>query len=1478
MKTIRQILATLLFALLCAVHPVSAVSVHEIVASFELPPVSPGRGALVLGPDGEYWGTTTSGGAYKSGTIYKVKADGSDWRTILSFSGNGAINRGRNPYAGLVSDGAGFFWGTTERGGARDSGTVFKVNASTGVLTTLVEFTGNGETNKGAHPYAELVSDGEGSFWGTTGSGGAANFGTVFKVNASSGVLTTVVEFTDNDVINKGRAPDSALVSDGASSFWGTTSAGGATGAGTIFKVNALSGVLTTLVEFTINGATNKGSGPNGVLVSDGAGFFWSTTAVGGATGNGTVFKVNVSNGALTTLLSFPDNGATNKGAIPYAGLVSDGTGSFLGTTRSGGAAGFGTVFKVNASTGVLTTLVEFTGDGANSGVLPEAELVSDGAGSFWGTTFKGGAGSFGTVFKVNASSGALTTVVEFTNNGLAKKGYGPFAGLASDGAGFFWGTTSAGGATGDGTVFKENALSGLLTTLVEFTGNGATNKGSGPTAGLVSDGAGFFWGTTAGGGASGRGTVFKVEANTGVLTTVAEFTGASSPNKGSRPLGRLVSDGAGVFWGTTSRGGVAENGTIFKVDVNTGVLTTVLEFLNNGRDPRAGLVSDGAGFFWGTTSDGGIAGKGTVFKVNASTGVLTTLVDFSPPGANSGGGTITELVSDGAGSFWGTTSHGGENNVGTVFKVAVDTGFLTRLVQFTGNGMINKGETPVSGLVSDGAGFFWGTTQRGGTTGSGTVFKVNLSTGILTTQVEFPVDGTDQRGGSGYGPLLKHSDGHFYGTSGVGGPGGGGTIFRLRLGPTPTTLPATPVSITSATLQGTINPNGLATETAFEWGTDATLATSTLTTVGLITSFPDIGLNTPVSVRAVLSGLTTGTTYYYRVRGVNADNANPQRGEILSFTPLVDTIAPGISGTFSPLSVVVGFPLPDYRSQVTTSDDVGVVSVTQSPAPGSATTVGMLDVTLTARDAADNAGTVTFAVNVLPDDPVNARVVTKGGAVPSAGTDARIAAGAVWASFGVPAINDAGQVAYLAKWRAPGQAGSGIFIDGALVVKAGDPVAGIDGATWKTFKDPVIGGDGRVAFLGTIAGARVVSGNDTVAAVSSLPVNAGTLAVVAREGKAAPTGDGAIWKKLSSLAIAGDADAGLVLEGTLKTGTGSPAVRSSNDGLACVLAGSAPGPLVVAVREGRAVSGLAAGETVKSWRLLSAVAGSPGQGGALAFGDSPVFSAILATGRQALVNADGTLAEALRFSGETVGGTTLPAAVWKSFGAVATATDGYAMLATLQADVGGVSAAKAKGIFVSGEAAGEWEPLVQLTDSAPGLSGVAFNTLSDPVLAGDAANDGGVAFSAKLTGTGVAAANDTSLWWQPKGGELTLLAREGAQAADCATGAGWKAFTSLAYPGGVTGPIFVASLKRGGGGVNATNDMGVWGVDSTGALRLLFREGDTVGGRVVKMFNVLKATVGSTGVTRAFNARGQVVWQATFTDGTTGIVTTLVP
>jgi uncharacterized repeat protein (TIGR03803 family) len=323
------------------------------------------------------------------------------------------------------------------------------------ILTTLHSFDGT----DGSLPAAGLVQASDGNLYGTTQFGGANcapyGCGTVLKITPS-GTLTTLLSFDGAD----GGDPVAGLVQASDGNFYGTTYLGGANDAGTVFKITP-SGTLTTLYSFCSQPNCTDGENPAAGLVQASDGNFYGTTYLGGANGDGTVFKITPS-GTLTTLYNFCAQGGCADGAYPVAGLVQGTDGNFYGTTGLGGADGDGTVFKITRS-GTLTTLHSFDG---NDGVEPFAGLVQGTDGNLYGTTEFGGANGDGTVFKITPS-GTLTTPYNFCSQSGCADGEIPVAGLVQASDGNFYGTTKFGGANGNGTVFKLSV--GITLSPVQF-------------------------------------------------------------------------------------------------------------------------------------------------------------------------------------------------------------------------------------------------------------------------------------------------------------------------------------------------------------------------------------------------------------------------------------------------------------------------------------------------------------------------------------------------------------------------------------------------------------------------------------------------------------------------------------------------------------------------------------------------------------------------------------------------------------------------------------------------------------------------------------------------------------------------------------------------------------------------------------------------------------------------------------------------
>ena len=383
--------------------------------------------------------------------------------------------------------------------------------------------------------------------------------------------------------------------------------------------------------------------------------------------------------GAAESLLWNFGNGSDGSG--PAAGLVTDSSGNFYGTTQNGGIYGAGTVFKLTPA-GSESTIWNF-GNGTD-GKNPTADLTLDASGNLYGSTFAGGANGFGTVFEVTAQG---SEAVLWNFDPLNGDGHGSQAGLLIDASGNLYGTTFGGGPFKDsGTAFELS-----------------------PPA--------------IGGGAWTESTVWNFGQGT----------------DGFSPYGRLIMDTSGNLYGTTHYGGTNGllGGIAFKLapPAKAGKLWTESILWSfgagaDGQNPAAGLLMDGSGNLYGTTQGGGTAGGfpgGTVFKLT-SAGSESILWNFNPAVSGEGLDPTAVLLLDTNGNLYGTTQLGGAWGQGTVFRLtppAISGGNWTEAIlwSFLNNG--TDGEIPLAGMLLGARGNLYGTTQSGGAYQAGVVFQV---------------------------------------------------------------------------------------------------------------------------------------------------------------------------------------------------------------------------------------------------------------------------------------------------------------------------------------------------------------------------------------------------------------------------------------------------------------------------------------------------------------------------------------------------------------------------------------------------------------------------------------------------------------------------------------------------------------------------------------------------------------------------------
>jgi uncharacterized repeat protein (TIGR03803 family) len=396
-------------------------------------------------------------------TVLSMQA-GAAWAggTSVAYSFRGEDD-GEYPSTELVVDGAGNLYGTTVQGGDFGGGTVFRLSPTSHgwVHTVLYSFTGGDD---GGQPYGGVTLDARGNLYGTAVVGGLRTgpcvedgCGVAYELSRSGGSWHQRVlhAFTGGD---DGSGPGAGLTLDASGDLFGMTPTGGAYGLGTIYQLRRGSGggwSLRVLHAFT--GGRDGGAASAGRLLLGPGGSLFGVATVGGEHGAGVAFELRLDPGAgwrLRTLYAFqgqPDAG------FPYGGLTPDADGDLFGTTYYDGANDLGAVYELARDGGTWRERVLYSFRGGADGASPISTLVPDGAGNLYGTTSEGGAPGCGcgTIFRMARSpAGTWTESVAYRFAGPPDGAFA-YNGMVSDGAGSFFGTTVHGGADNEGTVYR---------------------------------------------------------------------------------------------------------------------------------------------------------------------------------------------------------------------------------------------------------------------------------------------------------------------------------------------------------------------------------------------------------------------------------------------------------------------------------------------------------------------------------------------------------------------------------------------------------------------------------------------------------------------------------------------------------------------------------------------------------------------------------------------------------------------------------------------------------------------------------------------------------------------------------------------------------------------------------------------------------------------------------------------------------------
>jgi uncharacterized repeat protein (TIGR03803 family) len=609
-------------------------------------------GGVIQGSDGRLYGTTYQGGSNYDGTVFRVNTNGGNYALLHNF--DSSVQDGVNPQASLLQASDGMLYGTAVSGGTNYYGAIFKLDTSGGNYSLLHNFA---ITPDSFYPYGALIQGTNGLLYGTSAAGGSNGYGAIFEISTDAVTYAQLHGFFGPPA--GGQHPYGSLFQASNGLLYGTSRDGGTNNNGTIFSLNGNGDAFTEF--FSFNGNGGDANNPRSPVIQGRDGGLYGTTYLGGSNGLGTVFKMNADGSDYQLLHSFVNDGT--DGINPTAGLLQADDGLLYGVTTSGGPNGDGAFFSLGTNGNSYTVTASFDG---SQGAFPYGTLIQGRDGGLYGTAYALGSNSLGVVFRIDKSGSNLTALHSFPET--PNDGYNPTAGLIQGADGGLYGATYYGGATTNGTVFRVSTNGAQYSVLHHFPEN--NTDGQSPDGALVQGPDGSLYGTTYYGGSNNYGAVFKLSTNGTGYTIIHHF---SYGDDGGYPEAGLVWSGAGRLFGTTFNGGYYAGGTVFTLAPDGGNFAVLHQF------PDGGIPGDGAnvlssvtlgndGGIYGTTSQGGDAGYGLVFKLFGS-------VDIAGISYHAGTGAVVSLSGLPGQAFhlWGTTNLGnpawpilGSNAVGS--------------------------------------------------------------------------------------------------------------------------------------------------------------------------------------------------------------------------------------------------------------------------------------------------------------------------------------------------------------------------------------------------------------------------------------------------------------------------------------------------------------------------------------------------------------------------------------------------------------------------------------------------------------------------------------------------------------------------------------------------------------------------------------------------------------------------------------------
>ncbi|MCB9252119.1 MAG: hypothetical protein H6605_06600 [Flavobacteriales bacterium] len=698
------------------------------------------------------WGTTPLGFESGSGGIFSLSLDGKLKRSHHSFGENPGS---RPQYCDLLHAKDGKFYGTATYGGPFDLGVIFQYDTAGNKYKAVHFFNGQ----NGGEPYGSLYQTKDGKCYGMTSKGGKYDHGVLYRFSPDSASFIVLHHFKDT---SSGRSPYGDLIMAENKLFYGMTYSGGIYNKGVIFSYNVNKDSFAKIYDFN----DTNGANPTGTLTQVGSRLYGVASQGGTNSKTGSIFSIDTATHKVSLYYSF----GNSTGENPKGKLVMASNGRLYGIATNGGLTpgtmkGYsGTVFSIDTSKHNFSVIKQWSGYVTLAN--PVGSLLRLGNKLYGTCSYDGHSPNQGGVFTIiPTSTYNLETSFKY---GEPSRVYSPLSNLSN---GKLIGLSSGGGVhINRGMIYTFDTSSGKINNLLEFNTSYGGNNDNGS---LMLASNGLLYGTTLEGGKEKLGVLYSINPKTSEKKILYQFL--NTGDKGHSPKTKLIQSEDGKIWGLTIKGGYYDDGTIFSFDTGSNQINWEYEFKggNDGSAPIGNLVFDESGILYGTTLQGGLNRTGTLFCYNPKTKTFAKLGDFQDTvSGNYPNGYLSYTTS---GKILGLTGSGGKYGHGAVFVYNPTDSSLKIAASFFDT---LSGIGPKGGLTYCYNGKYYGTTEYGGTYGSGTLFSYSDSSQTIKKVFNFK---NDQTGRYPKGNLTQVHNGLLYGMCSYGGSNGVGMVFSFH-------------------------------------------------------------------------------------------------------------------------------------------------------------------------------------------------------------------------------------------------------------------------------------------------------------------------------------------------------------------------------------------------------------------------------------------------------------------------------------------------------------------------------------------------------------------------------------------------------------------------------------------------------------------------------------------------------------------------